>query len=51
MKKTITRIMKILFTDDVAAKFSWTGQKENKQKFEVLYLWKIIFGMLNRIKI
>ncbi|XP_011858928.1 PREDICTED: uncharacterized protein LOC105556443, partial [Vollenhovia emeryi] len=51
MKKTVTRIMKILFTDDVAAQFSWTGQKENKKKFEVLYLWKIIFGMLNRIKI
>lgn len=44
MKKTITRFMKILFTDELTAKFSWTGQKENKQKFETLFLWKIIFG-------
>jgi len=36
--------MKILFTDEVAAKFSWTGQKEKKEKFETLFLWKIIFG-------
>lgn len=36
--------MKILFTDELAVKFSWTGQKENKQKFETLFLWKIIFG-------
>ncbi|XP_070169624.1 uncharacterized protein [Polyergus mexicanus] len=46
MKKTVTKIMKILFTDEVAAKFSWTGQKENKQKFETLFLWKIIFGVI-----
>lgn len=50
MKKTVTRFMKILFTDEVAAKFSWTGQKENKQRFEILLLWKIIFGK-NRFKI
>lgn len=43
MKKSITRFMKILFTDE-APKFSWTGQKDNKQKFETLFLWKIIFG-------
>jgi len=36
--------MKILFTDEVTAKFSWTGQKEKKEKFETLFLWKIIFG-------
>lgn len=44
MKKTVIRIMKILFTDEVAAKFSWTGRKEKKEKFETLFLWKIIFG-------
>ncbi|XP_028047010.2 uncharacterized protein LOC105830252 isoform X2 [Monomorium pharaonis] len=43
-EKTVTKFMKILFVDEVAAKFSWTGQKENKQKFETLFLWKIIFG-------
>ncbi|XP_039313137.1 uncharacterized protein LOC120356760 isoform X3 [Solenopsis invicta] len=43
MKKTVTRIMTTLFTNEVATKFSWTGQKENKQRFETLILWKIIY--------
>lgn len=36
--------MTTLFTNEVATKFSWTGQKENKQRFETLLLWKIIYG-------
>ncbi|XP_071578187.1 uncharacterized protein [Temnothorax nylanderi] len=46
MKKTVTRIMTTLFTNEVATKFSWTGQKENKQRFEILFLWKIIYGVV-----
>ncbi|XP_039313728.1 uncharacterized protein LOC120356872 isoform X2 [Solenopsis invicta] len=45
MKKTVTKIM-TLFTNEVATKFSWTGQKENKQRFETLILWKIIYGVV-----
>lgn len=47
----MTKIMRLLFTDEVAAKFSWTGQKENKEKFETLLLWKIIFGKNREITI
>jgi len=29
--------MKILFTDEVVAKFTWTEQKEKKEKFETKF--------------
>lgn len=44
LNKTVTNMMKHLMTDELASKYSWTGQKDNKQKFENLELWRVIFG-------